>query len=293
MDAVKIGDATVTRIEETYEPNFDAAKFFSDWRPEIVEKHRDWMLPNHFDPASGMIKLSVHSWLITVGGKRILIDGCVGNHKPRPLRKMWDQMNTPYLERLAAAGVKPEQVDIVMCTHLHMDHVGWNTRLENGRWVPTFPNARYVFSRADYDHYLKLDSDPATGPVNQGSFRDSVIPIVEARLSQMVDGAHTVDEHLSLDPRPGHTPGTVAINLASRGQKALFCGDILHHAIQVFHPEWNSFACADQINARKSRRQVLEDCCGSGALLMPAHFGAPFVCHVDQKGDGFTPRFGA
>jgi glyoxylase-like metal-dependent hydrolase (beta-lactamase superfamily II) len=293
MDAVKIGDATVTRIEETYEPNFDAAKFFSDWRPEIVQEHRDWMLPNHFDPASGMIKLSVHSWLITVGGKRILIDGCVGNHKPRPLRTMWDMMNTPYLERLAAAGVKPEQVDIVMCTHLHMDHVGWNTRLENGRWVPTFPNAKYVFSRADYDHYLKLDSDPATGPVNQGSFRDSVIPIVEARLSQMVDGAHTVDEHLSLDPRPGHTPGTVAINLASRGQKALFCGDILHHAIQVYHPEWNSFACADQVNARKSRRQVLEDCAGSGALLMPAHFGAPFVCRVDHKGESFTPRFGA
>ena len=293
MDAVKIGDATVTRIEETYAPNFDAKKFFSDWRTEIVEKHYDWMLPNHFDPASGMIKLSVHSWLITVGGKRILIDGCVGNHKPRPLRKMWDMMNTPYLERLAAAGVKPEQVDIVMCTHLHMDHVGWNTRLENGRWVPTFANAKYVFSRADYDHYLKLDSDPATGPVNQNSFRDSVIPIVEARLSQMVDGAHTVDEHLSLEPRPGHTPGTVAINLASRGHKALFCGDILHHAIQVYHPEWNSFACADQINARKSRRQVLEDCAGSGALLMPAHFGAPFVCRVDSRGDGFTPRFGA
>ncbi|MBX3498015.1 MAG: MBL fold metallo-hydrolase [Alphaproteobacteria bacterium] len=293
MDAVKIGDATITRIEETYEPNFDAARFFSDWRPEIVEKHYGWMLPDHYDPASGMIKLSVHSWLITVGGKRILIDGCVGNHKPRPLRKMWDMMNTPYLERLAAAGVRPEQVDIVMCTHLHMDHVGWNTRLENGRWVPTFPNAKYVFSRADYDHYLKLDSDPATGPVNQGSFRDSVIPIVEARLSQMVDGAHTVDEHLSLDPRPGHTPGTVAINLASRGQKALFCGDILHHAIQVYHPEWNSFACADQVNARRSRRQVLEDCAGSGALLMPAHFGAPFVCRVDPRGEGFTPRFGA
>ena len=292
MDAVKIGDATVTRIEETYEPNFDAAKFFSDWRPEIVEKHYDWMLPNHYDPASGMIKLSVHSWLITVGGKRILIDGCVGNHKPRPLRKMWDMMNTPYLERLAAAGVKPEQVDIVMCTHLHMDHVGWNTRLENGRWVPTFPNAKYVFSRADYDHYLKLDSDPATGPVNQNSFRDSVIPIVEARLSQMVDGAHTVDEHLSLEPRPGHTPGTVAINLASRGHKALFCGDILHHAIR-------SITRMEQLRLCRPDQCAQEPPSGAGglrrlgALLMPAHFGAPFVCRVDSRGDGFTPRFGA
>jgi glyoxylase-like metal-dependent hydrolase (beta-lactamase superfamily II) len=292
MTQVRIGAATVSRIEESYAPNFEAAKFFADWRPEVVDQHRDWMVPDHYDPASGFIKLSVHSWLIRIGGRTILIDACVGNHKPRPARPMWHMMETPWLERLAEAGVRPEQIDMVMCTHLHMDHVGWNTRLDNGRWVPTFPNARYVFSQADYDHYLALDRDPEKGPVNHGSFRDSVLPVVEAGLAQMVNGAHTLDEHLAIEPAPGHTPGTVAIKLGSQGQQALFCGDILHHAVQVFHPEWNSFACADAIKARKSRRKVLEDCAGSGALLMPAHFGAPFVCHIETRGSRFTPRFG-
>ena len=291
MTQVTIGAAKLARIEESYEPNFDAASFFADWRPEIVAQHRDWMLPGHYDVATGFLKLSVHSWLIRIGGRTILIDTCVGNHKSRPHRPKWHLMETRYLERLAAAGVRPEAIDMVMCTHLHMDHVGWNTRLDNGRWVPSFPNARYVFSRADYDHYRALDADPATGPVGQGSFRDSVAPIVEAGLAEMIDGARAIDEHLAIDPCPGHTPGTVAINLESSGQSAVFCGDILHHAIQVFHPAWNSFACADAINARISRRKVLEQCAGSGALLMPAHFGAPFCWHIESRGDGFVPRF--
>jgi glyoxylase-like metal-dependent hydrolase (beta-lactamase superfamily II) len=289
MNTYKIGQATVSRIEETYEPNFEAAKFFADWRTEEVERHREWMLPAHFDPPSGKLKLSVHSWLIRVGGRTILIDGCVGNDKSRPTRPMWHQLKTPYLERLAQAGARPDQVDIVMCTHLHNDHVGWNTRLTNGRWEPTFPNARYIWSRADYERYK--DCDPEKEANNHAAFQDSVRPVVEAGLAEMVTGAHTVNEHLSLEPAPGHTPGTVSVTLNSSGERAVFCGDILHHAIQVFHPEWNSFACLDAVNARTSRRKVLEQCAGSGALLMPAHFGAPFACRVDAKGDGFLPRF--
>jgi glyoxylase-like metal-dependent hydrolase (beta-lactamase superfamily II) len=284
-----IGAATVTRIEETYEPNFDAVKFFADWRPEVAQQHRDWMVPDHFEPARGNLKLSVHSWLLRIGGKTVLIDGCVGNDKSRPTRPMWNKLQTRYLERFVATGATPEQVDLVMCTHLHNDHVGWNTRLVDGRWVPTFPNARYVWHRADYEKYK--DADPAKEPNNRAAFDDSVRPIVEAGLADMVAGAHTIDEHLSLEPAPGHTPGTVAITLASRGQQALFCGDIVHHGIQLFHPEWNSFACLDAEGARKSRRRMLERCAGAGALLMPAHFGAPFACHVDAKGDAFPPRW--
>ena len=291
MVEVKLGGATATRIEETYEPNFEATKFFADWTPDTVRQHRDWMVPNHYDEASGWLKLSIHSWLIKVGGKRILIDTCVGNHKPRPHRPKWDMMQSKYLERLAAAGVEPDQIDMVMCTHLHVDHVGWNTRLDNGKWVPTFKNAKYVWSREDFDFYEKLDKDPQKGPANAGSFRDSVLPVVEAGLAQMVSGAAVLDENLSVDPAPGHTPGTIAIKFESQGSKALFCGDILHHAVQVFNPQWNSFACLDQVNAPKSRRAALEHCAGSGALLMPCHFGAPFTCHIDHKGSGFAPRF--
>jgi len=290
MTEVKVGAATVTRIEESYAPIFDATKFFPDWRPNVVDEHRDWMVSGHYDPTSGLLNMSVHSWLIKLDGRTILIDACVGNHKPRPSLPMWHLMKTRYLERMAEAGIRPDQIDMVMCTHLHLDHVGWNTRLDNGRWLPTFPNARYVFSQEDYDHFMARNRESEKGSFSN-AFRDSVLPVVEAGLAQMVSGAHAIDEHLSIDPAPGHTLGSVAINLASHGRRALFCGDVLHHAVQVFNPEWNSVACADAVKARKSRRKVLEDCAGSGALLMPAHFGAPFVCHVDERGSGFAPRF--
>ena len=291
MTTATIGAAKISRIEESYGPFFEAKTFFTDWRDEIVAEHMPWMVPDHFDPASGYLKLSIHSWLIEIGGRTILIDTCVGNHKPRAARPFWDQLNTPYLDRLAAAGVRPEQIDMVMCTHLHVDHVGWNTRLDNGRWVPTFPNAKYVFSKTDYDHFLAIDRDPQKGPASMGAFRDSVLPVVEAGLAHMVEGAQPIEEHISLEPAPGHTPGHVLINLASQGSQAFFSGDIIHHGIQVYHPTWSSFACLDPAAAVKSRRMLLEKCAGSGALLAPQHFGAPHLCHIDAKGDGFTPRF--
>ena len=292
MTTATVGAARITRIEETYEPNFAASTFFADWRDELVAEHMHWMVPNHFDAASGWIKLSVHSWLIEIGGRKILIDTCIGNHKSRPARPKWHQLDTPYLARLAAAGVKPDEIDMVMCTHLHVDHVGWNTRLDNGRWVPTFPNARYVFSKTDYDHFLRIDRDPQHGPAIHGALRDSVLPIVEAGLAQMVEGAQDIEENLAVEPAPGHTPGHVIVKLASQDAQARFCGDVIHHMIQVYHPAWNSFACLDPETARRSRRKLLEDCAGSGALLMPQHFGAPHLCHIDAKGDGFVPRFG-
>ena len=295
MTTATVGAAKITRIEESYGEFFTAKQFFAEWRDEIVAEHMGWLVPSHYNPESGYLKLSIHSWLIEVGGKKILIDTCVGNHKSRKARPFWDQLNTPYIEKLAAIGVKPEQIDMVMCTHLHVDHVGWNTRLDNGRWVPTFPNARYVWSKTDFDHFSAIDRDPENGPAIGGAMRDSVYPIVEAGLAQMVEGAQEInigiDEHLSLEPAPGHSPGHVLINLASRGNQAFFSGDIIHHVIQLYHPGWNSFACADQVKARASRRMTLEKCAGAGALLLPQHFGAPHICHVEPNGNAFKPRF--
>jgi len=276
MKTLTIGAASVTRIEEQRAANFDANKFFADWTPAVVQQHGSWMVNEHYDPATNMINLSVHSWLIKVGGKTILIDGCVGNDKSRPTRPMWDRMKTKYMDNFLATGTKPEQVDLVMCTHLHNDHVGWNTRLVDGKWTPTFPNARYIWHKADYDKYK--DADWEKEPNNRAAFEDSVRPVVEAGLADMVTGAHTVNEHLSLEPQ-------------SSGARAMFCGDILHHGVQVFNPDWNSFACVDGPNAAKSRRTVLEQCTGSGALLMPAHFGAPYVCHIETRGAGFAPQW--
>ena len=215
--------------------------------------------------AQGKVELLWYSQaafkMTTVGGKTILIDTCVGNHKSRKHRPKWDMMNTPYLDRLKAAGVTPDQIDMVMCTHLHVDHVGWNTRLDNGRWVPTFPKARYVFGKTEFDYWSETHARTPAPP-----FGDSVLPVVEAGLTQMVEGAAQLDENLKVEPAPGHTPGTIAIKFESKGEKGLFCGDILHHAVQVYHPEWNSFACLDQENARKSRRAAIEHCAGSGAM---------------------------
>jgi glyoxylase-like metal-dependent hydrolase (beta-lactamase superfamily II) len=156
--------------------------------------------------------------------------------------------------------------------------------------VPTFKNAKYVWSQEDFDFYKELDAGEK-GPANGGSFRDSVLPVVEMGKVQMVKGGAEIEDGLRITPAPGHTPGTVRIEFESQGRKALFCGDILHHAVQVYHPEWNSFACLDQDNARKSRRAAIEHCAGTGAMLLPCHFGAPFHCHIDHKGAGFAPRF--
>ena len=222
MTTATVGAAKITRIEETYGLFFEAKTFFADWRDEIVAEHMRWMVPDHYDPASGFLKLSIHSWLLEIGGRKILIDTCVGNHKSRKHRPFWDQLNTPYLERLAAAGVKPEDIDMVMCTHLHVDHVGWNTRLDNGRWVPTFPNAKYVWSKTDFDHFSAIDRDPEKGPAIGGAMRDSVFPIVEAGLCQMVDGRRRRSRSSSRSsPRPGIRPATSSSSSTSQGKARL------------------------------------------------------------------------
>jgi len=289
MSPRRLGDFALSSVVETERALFDTAMVFPHATDDALKAQYDWMLPLHFVPDTRSLVLIIQSFLIRTGRTTILVDTCIGNHKPRA-RAHNNMQQFPWMARLHAAGVKPEEIDYVMCTHLHVDHVGWNTRLENGRWVPTFPNARYVFSKEDYEHYLALDRDPEKGPATLGAFRDSILPVVEAGLAQMVTGATALDESLSVEPAPGHTPGTLAIKFESRGEKALFCGDILHHALQVYRPEWNSFACAHAANARASRRKALEHC-AAGALLMPVHFGAPFACRIESKGGAFLPRF--
>ncbi|HEX3708455.1 MAG TPA: MBL fold metallo-hydrolase, partial [Pseudolabrys sp.] len=174
----KVGQATVTRVEEINLPSYPLRDIFPEFGDAHMAEHGAWMAPHHYDASTGQIRLAVHSWLVQVGGKKILIDCCCGNNKAKPGRPFWHMLNEPYLERLAAAGAKPEEIDIVMCTHLHHDHVGWNTRQKDGKWVPTFPNARYVFSKPDVDYFSKMDADPKEGPAELGTFRECVVPIL-------------------------------------------------------------------------------------------------------------------
>ena len=291
MTVLKIGQAVITRVEETYGPTYGPRHLFPDWTDAHLTEHGPWLAPDHYDPVSGLLKLSVHSWLLQLGRHKILIDACCGNNKVKPGRPFWHMLNLPYLERLAAAGARPEEIDFVMCTHLHHDHVGWNTQLKDGRWVPTFPNARYVISKPDFDYYRRLDADPEQEPAEFGTFRECVLPIVEAGRADLVSGPHRLNDQLEIVPAPGHSAGHVVFKLTSGGARGVFIGDVLHHLLQVYYPQWNFPKNADAEQARASRRMVLEDCAGSGALMLPAHVGAPFACHIEATVKGFRPRF--
>ncbi len=293
MTQRRIGDMSLSRVEEMIIPLIEADKMFPSFGPETVAEHGDWLSPTYYDSASKRLLMSIHSWVLRTARHTVLVDTCFGNHRDRPGFRAGNQLDTPWLENLAAVGVKPEEVDIVMCTHLHVDHVGWNTRLENGRFVPTFPNARYIFSRKDFDLYDAENKIDPKRKAQHGAFDDAVLPIVSAGKAQMIDGAYAIDDELLIRPEPGHTPGSITLEAKSKGQSGLFTGDILHHPIQVWHPDWNSKFCADPINAAKSRRHVLEHCVEHGSLLLPAHFAAPHCGHVHEAGDSFRFAFAA
>jgi glyoxylase-like metal-dependent hydrolase (beta-lactamase superfamily II) len=291
MSVFKVGRATITRIEETYLAIYPPKDLFPEYSEAHLREHGHWLVPNHYDPATDKLKLSVHSWLLQIDGRKILIDACCGNNKDRPLRPWWNMLDTPWLDRLAAAGARPDEIDMVMCTHLHHDHLGWNTQLKDGRWEPTFRNARYVFSRTDFDYYQALDRDPATAPAQFGTFRECVLPIVEAGRADLVSGPHRLNEFVDILPAPGHSPGHFVFKIDAGGGGAMLTGDVFHHLLQVFYPDWNFPNNTNGDDARSSRWRVLEDCAARGALVCPGHVGAPFAGYIEKSATGFTPRF--
>ncbi|MDO8771458.1 MAG: MBL fold metallo-hydrolase [Burkholderiaceae bacterium] len=286
MKRFKIGKAVATRVEEMIDRSFDFRKFFPLSTDDDVKENLEWMASGHYETDTGRLLLSMHSWLIDTGRHKILIDSCIGNDKQRPGRPDWCDLNTPFLERLASAGARPEEIDFVLCTHLHADHVGWNTRLIGGRWVPTFPNAKYVFARKEFDYWQIQFASDSNGHHLAG-YRDSVLPIVEAGQTLVVDDYAEIAGCLVIAPAPGHTPGHVAIWLKSGDETAVFTGDIIHHPIQLKKPAWSCFGCKDQVEASVTRKKVLEQCIDRNATLLPAHFMAPFGGRLRPAGDGY------
>ena len=198
--------------------------------------------------------------------------------------------NSPFIEELASVGVHPEEVDFVLCTHLHVDHVGWNTKLLDGRWVPTFPNAKYIFSRNEFELWAARYEKGETVPVPL-VYEDSVLPIVEAGQAIIVEDTHQIDDGMWLEPAPGHTPGHVMLNLKSGEKTALMSGDVIHHPLQLIRPEWSSRACEDPHLSAVSRTKMLERVADTNTLLCPAHFGSPTMGHViSHATDGFRYR---
>jgi glyoxylase-like metal-dependent hydrolase (beta-lactamase superfamily II) len=288
-----IGGVTVTRVEEQLGfASLPPEKYLVGFERAAIEPHLHWLVPNHYSPEHNRLVSSVHSWLIRTPRHTILVDCCAGNHKERPGFARFHQLDTPYLERLRAAGVAPEEIDIVLCTHLHSDHVGWNTMLRDGRWVPTFPNARYLISRTENEIGDPRRSPAAAADLQRSNaYRDSVLPVIEAGQATLVDGMHAIDDTMLIEPAPGHTPGHVVLKLVDRGERALFAGDAIHHALQVYMPHWNSGFCEQPEQARATRRRLLEHCAEDRALLFPVHFGAPHVAAIGRAGNAFVPRF--
>jgi glyoxylase-like metal-dependent hydrolase (beta-lactamase superfamily II) len=284
MDWLTIGDATLVRVEEMVDTSFTGAGFFPAFDPEVLRPHLGWLTPRYYLAERDALVFSMHSWVVRTGRHTVLIDTCIGNDKDRMPRAHWHELKNPFLERLRAAGTAPEDVDYVMCTHLHPDHVGWNTVLRGGRWVPTFPRARYLFARIEYEHWR---ANPDPNPVRRNAIQDSVLPVVEAGRAEMIEDGHQVDGAFTVELAPGHTPGNVHIRLMSRGAEGVFSGDVIHHPIQVYRPDWSTVACLDPAASAASRRRLLETCSERGALLLPAHFPAPHAAHVRAAGDGF------
>jgi glyoxylase-like metal-dependent hydrolase (beta-lactamase superfamily II) len=286
--AVEIGRFTVTRIEEMLTPGFDPAFLFPAYDPRVLEDVPQLAQPNFFDRATGKLMSSMHSWLIRAGDEVIILDTGCGNGKTRSATafQRFHMLNLPFLERLEVAGVRPEDVTLVINTHLHVDHVGWNTTMRDGAWEPTFPNARYVWGRVEHEHWL----DPVKGvksPDTDEVIADSVRPVVEAGLVDLLEDGDELRPGIRFRLAPGHTVGLMEVWLESDGASGVFCTDVLHQPMQVYRPEWCSRFCELQDVAVETRRRLLADAAARGTVVFPSHFGAPHCGRIARDGAGY------
>ncbi|WP_374772832.1 MBL fold metallo-hydrolase [Streptomyces sp. NBC_01310] len=278
-----IGDVTVHRIDEVPLPPETGPWLLPAATPDVVAE-QGWLRPDFADQ-DGVLRLDSHSFALVVDGLRVLVDTGIGNGKTRA-NPAWHNLRTDYLARLAAAGFTPESVDVVVLTHLHTDHVGWNTREVDGAWVPTFPNARYLTAKAEYDFWAAYDMEEA----RRAMFRDSVHPVEAAGLLEPVDvPAEGIDiaAGLRLVPTPGHTPGHLAVRLNSGGATALITGDCVHHPVQLARPGIGSCVDIDPERAEATRRSLLASLADTGALVLGTHFPPPTAGRVVTVGDGY------
>jgi len=278
-----LGEIGIQRIVESICTEFDPLGFFPTTTADDWARHRTWMQPRALDPVSGNLVLIIQAFLVRTRHHTILVDTCVGNHKPRPHRSFWHMQNlNTFLPRLAAAGVAPEELDYVMCTHLHWDHVGWNTQLRDGRWVPTFPNAKYIFARREWEMWEELHRrDP------QPHLLDSILPVMEAGQAQLVGDDFALDDEVWLEPTPGHTPGHVSIHLASQRAHAVITGDAIHTPVQCLEPDWIVRADLDPKLAGTTRRSFLEHYCDTSVVVCATHFPEPSLGRITQRNKAF------
>ena len=278
MNRWKIGDVTITRVVEM-ETTSKATFVLKDGSPENI-RTVPWLRP-HFANPDGKVIMSVHAFVIESPGHRMVVDTCIGNDKRRAFPG-WNMLQLPFLADLEKAGFTRDSIDRVLCTHLHVDHVGWNTMLVDGKWTPTFPRARYLIGRKEWHHWSK-----ASEPDTRELLDDSVRPIFDAELADLVESDARITDEIRLEPTPGHTPGHHSVRISSRGQEAVITGDLMHHPVQMAHPEWGSQFDSDFNEAIATRRAFLERYGDEPVLVLGTHFATPSAGRIVRDGNAW------
>ncbi len=280
MRTWRVGSVSITKIVEL-EATGGTRFILPRATPEVC-RTLSWMKP-HFMDDDGRLKMSVHALLVETPSRRIVVDTCLGNDKQGRSVPNWNNLQGSFLQDLAAAGFPRESIDTVVCTHLHVDHVGWNTMLRDGRWIPTFPNARYLMGRTEFEYWRDQEAFAEQVTV----FADSVQPIVDAGLHELVATDHRVCDEVGLVPTLGHTPGHVSIRVASHGEEALITGDFLHHPCQMAHPEWAAAVDYDRDRSTRTRQDVFAALAGTRTLVIGTHFAGATAGRVVREGGAY------
>lgn len=288
MRQVSIGDVTITSIVERDGPWRQPQDMFPKYDDAVFKGHLETLDPEIFDHVSGKVVITYQTFVVRTPKHTILVDTCTGEDKgfPAPM----DFPKQPWLDDFKAAGLRFEDIDYVFCTHLHIDHSGWNTVLRNGRWVPTFPQAKYVFHKREYAAWQTLHGKD---PEDRRSrvWKMNCEPVFEAGQALLVDDDYELDDTVWLTPTPGHSPCHCCVNIRSGGQRAVVTGDLFHHAVQCREPDWSTVFDWDQAESAVSRRRFLQEIADTPTVVLPIHFPAPTAGRVTTRGNGFDYRY--
>jgi glyoxylase-like metal-dependent hydrolase (beta-lactamase superfamily II) len=272
-----VGKVKITKIVEL--ETVGSTRFILPLASNEEIQKLPWLIP-HFATEEGRLKMSIHSLVVETPSRRIVVDTGLGNDKKGRRVPTWNNRQEPFLEIMTAAGFAPDSIDTVFCTHLHVDHVGWNTKLVGGQWLPAFPNARYVFGKTEYEHWRDHSDEPDKSAV----FNDSVQPIVDAGKADLVASDAQVCDEITLISTPGHSPGHMSLHIQSGGEQGLLTGDVAHHPCQMAHLDWSSTADSDPVQSAVTRRELFARFADTPTLVIGGHFNAG---RIRRDGDAF------
>ena len=284
QEPIRIGNLEVVRVVDSIE-HFSPRVILKDITYDHLHPHLDWLLPHFLDDQHKLL-MPIQCFVFKTSHHTILVDSCVGNHKRSGFAQWILRTESTLPEDLAAAGFPPESIDFVFCTHMHVDHAGWNTRLEDGRWVPTFPNARYLFKQEEFEYWQSREEE-----VFRTTMEESILPVVEAGKVVWVDRDHAIDDEVCLEPTPGHTPGHSSVHLSSHGHEGVITGDVMVNPVEIAEPQWGQVSDCDHAQAVRTRTAFIEKYCDSGVLVLGSHFPGPTGVHIISTPQGCRVRY--